>query len=291
MADAAAVPDQLAVAQFPQGAAALGTREAAGGPFGAVPALLDHVVGNRHVHMLAHHAGDVRKSGERGTDLHGRKHLVRPTHRGQRVLGHAGDDRVGRVLDDHGAARPRNRQRPARTVAERTGQDHRGRGRTVGVGQRAQHRVHGGPDAVLLGTAREHDLAVAHEQVAVRRRDEDVPGRQRLGPVGRHDGERRVAAQDASEHAPTRRRDVEHDADGVRLVRRQRRHELDEHVHAARRGADADDSRRRPPVAADSGSGHGASVRLFRSEHTRPTYGSMQYRSVSWSALFGVRQG
>ena len=81
--------------------------------------------------------------------------------------------------------------------------------RSPGARERAEHRVGGGADAVLLRAVAQLDGVRADQQVLVGGRDVDRAGAQAHAVLGHDRRQRAVAGKDRGQQAPARRRDVE----------------------------------------------------------------------------------
>ena len=226
MADAAAVAHQLALAQLPQRAAALGagearTRDRRGG---SGRAGLGGIGFGAHGCLLAAAVGGAASSREqpRPSRRRARPRAVRVDR--ERARRHAGHQRVAR-----GPGRSRAR-RPAATASAPAAPSSSAPESTTATaaapqarGQRAEHRVRRGAHAVLLRAAAELDPVGADQQVVVGGRDVD---RARLAAARRARRARPSSAagavEDRREQAAAGRRDVQDDADRGVEVRGQR---------------------------------------------------------------------
>jgi hypothetical protein len=240
VADAAAVPDQLALGDLPQRAVALRAREPRRRPRWALGLRERRSVGTGHDRLLSCLRRFVGEPRQRRADLGGRQHRVDLAHRAQRALGHARHGRLARVLDDHGPAGLLDHQRAQASVPEATREDDRDRTVTIGARERAQHRIDGRANAVLLRSAPEPQPPVGHGEVTVGRRDVDATGVQALAVVGHADRQLRPPVKDVGEQAATGRGHVQHDADRRPEVDGQHADDLDQRLDASGRGADPD---------------------------------------------------
>ena len=231
---------EIALEDLPQGAVALRAgerRRQARRSFG--PRFQRGVAGGND-QLLSYLRASGGEAGEGRPDLGRLEHGVDLADGADRALGHARHRRVVRVLDDHGAARLLDGERPRAAVAERARQDDGDGVLAVGRRQRPQHRVHGRAHAVLLRAAAELQPSRGHAEVPVGRRHVDPARAERLA-VGRHrDLELGLAVEDRSQQAPSVGGHVQDDADGCREICRQRAHDADQGIHATRGGTDAD---------------------------------------------------
>src|SRR4051794_34615643 len=94
----------------------------------------------------------------------------------ERALGHPGEERVVRVLNDRHAAAPLDSRETHGAVVESSRQDHAHHTRSVRDGRAAEQGIHRRPVVVLLRPVREANDPVLQEEVAVWARDVDATG-------------------------------------------------------------------------------------------------------------------
>lgn len=240
MSDAAAVVQRLAVVEFPERAGALGTGER-----GRRPELLDTlhavVVRPRLLRCLERHLR-VRRGGvvrladqlhdQRG-DVGARHHEVHRDAR-DRVLRHARDGRFRRILHDGNAARLLDLLEADRAVVQRAAQDDADDARTEMVRGRAEQRVDGRAQRVLVRPAPDLDPAAAQVRLQARGSDVNSPAADWLVVHGVGGGELPGSVENRGQHARLVGPDVQHDEHRGRERLRQRLRDRRQHGDAAR---------------------------------------------------------
>ena len=184
-----------------------------------------------------------RELGKRAGEAGGRRHPG-ARDRAQRGHGHARDGRLVGILHEDRAAGRGHRHGAGRAVGERARQDDGRPVRPVRPRHGPEQHVDGGAGAVLLRTCVEHDAAVRHEEMTVRRRDVDVVAPELVAVRRRAHGQARPARDDVREDAARRRREMDHDAECEGRIRRQPGHGALECVDPTGRGAQGDDAQR-----------------------------------------------
>jgi len=140
--------------------------------------------------------------------------------------------RVVEVLDDAGAPSAGHRDHAGGAVVERTGQHDGDDLCRMGAGGGTEPHVDGGAVAVLTRTVRERDGVLEHDEVVVRRSDEDPAGLEPTafaGVLGRkHTG----AGEDRRQRAHPGAGHVQRHEETGREVRRQVGDEGAQRLHA-----------------------------------------------------------
>ena len=131
--------------------------------------------------------------------------------RAERLLRHAGEGRLLRILDHRDTAAQLDDRQTERAVAERASQHNADHAGAVRACCAAEEHIHRRPGAVLAWSDLQFDSAGSNDQMAVRLRHVDAASLDGIAIFGRRRGQNPRSRQNVRQSARQMRRHVQHD--------------------------------------------------------------------------------